>query len=207
MFILTSKRFGYFNLCRRLMAPKILELKIWNTRKYWFSVKLCMSNGNLTKIGDGPISYPGERTFDSCNLLTAWQALQTNFVAYYYVIVPLPGAIKQHSVYLHGNWVPLIPPVGVGGSLLQRGSTIKSKQGLQGLTSPLLISTHWGRDKIDAILPTTFSNAFSWMKMYWFRLNFIELYSQGSNQQYSSIGSDNGLAPTRQQAIIWTSEG
>ena len=31
---------------------------------------------------------------------------------------------------------------------------------------------HWGRDKIDAILPTTFSNAISWMKMFEFRLKF-----------------------------------
>ena len=28
-----------------------------------------------------------------------------------------------------------------------------------------------------------------------------------SNQPHSSIGSDNGLAPTRQQAIIWTHAG
>ena len=32
--------------------------------------------------------------------------------------------------------------------------------------------THWGRDKMDAILQTTFSNALSWMKMYEFRLGF-----------------------------------
>ena len=32
------------------------------------------------------------------------------------------------------------------------------------------------------------------------RLKFI-------NQQYSSIGSNNGLAPTRRQAIIWTNDG
>ena len=32
--------------------------------------------------------------------------------------------------------------------------------------------THWGRDEIDAILQTTFSNTFSWMKMYEFRLRF-----------------------------------
>ena len=32
------------------------------------------------------------------------------------------------------------------------------------------------------------------------------MYSQVSNQQYSSIGSDNGLAPTRWQAIIWTND-
>ena len=32
--------------------------------------------------------------------------------------------------------------------------------------------THWGRDKKNAIFKTTFSNAFSWMKMYEFRLKF-----------------------------------
>ena len=31
---------------------------------------------------------------------------------------------------------------------------------------------HWGRDKIDAISQTTFSNAFSWMKMFELRLKF-----------------------------------
>ena len=42
------------------------------------------------------------------------------------------------------------------------------------------------------------------MKMYQFLLKFHwSLFTQGSNQQYSSIGSDNGLAPTRRQAIIW----
>ena len=32
--------------------------------------------------------------------------------------------------------------------------------------------THWGRDKMDAISQMTFSNAFSWMKMFEFRLKF-----------------------------------
>ena len=32
--------------------------------------------------------------------------------------------------------------------------------------------THWGQDKMDAILQTTFSSAFSWMKMFEFRLKF-----------------------------------
>ena len=36
----------------------------------------------------------------------------------------------------------------------------------------LYYSSHWGRDKIDAILQTTFSNAISWMKMFEFRLKF-----------------------------------
>ena len=34
--------------------------------------------------------------------------------------------------------------------------------------------------------------------------DFTEVCSEGSNLQYSSIGSDNGLAPARRQAIIWT---
>ena len=45
------------------------------------------------------------------------------------------------------------------------------------------------------------------MKIVVFDENFIEICSQGSNSQYFSIGSDNGLAPTRQQAIIWTNDG
>ena len=32
--------------------------------------------------------------------------------------------------------------------------------------------SHWGRDKIADIFQTTFTNVFSWMKMYEFRLKF-----------------------------------
>ena len=32
--------------------------------------------------------------------------------------------------------------------------------------------THWGRDKMAAIFQTTFTNGFSWMKIYEFRLTF-----------------------------------
>ena len=35
-----------------------------------------------------------------------------------------------------------------------------------------LMLTHWGRDEMDAISQTTHSNAFSWMKMFEFRLKF-----------------------------------
>ena len=40
-----------------------------------------------------------------------------------------------------------------------------------------------------------------------FDYNFTEVCSWGSTEQYSSIGSDNGLAPARRQAIIWTNDG
>ena len=37
--------------------------------------------------------------------------------------------------------------------------------------------------------------------------DFTEVCSYGSNQQYSSIGADNGLAPAVRQTIIWTNDG
>ena len=42
------------------------------------------------------------------------------------------------------------------------------------LMSSVLINslTHWGRDKMAAIFQTTYSKAFSWMKMYKFWLKF-----------------------------------
>ena len=62
--------------------------------------------------------------------------------------------------------------------------------------------------KMAANFLTTISNAFFWMKVYInFDYDFIEVCYQRSNQQYSSIGSDNGLSLGRRQAIIWTNAG
>ena len=44
-------------------------------------------------------------------------------------------------------------------------------------------------------------------KTYQFRLSFTEVCSQGSNQQYVGLGSGNGLAQNKRQAIIWTNDG
>ena len=68
------------------------------------------------------------------------------------------------------------------------------------------VLTHWGRDKIAAISQTTFSNAFSSLKMCEFWLKFHWSLFLNVNQKYSNIGSDNDLAPTRRQAIIWTND-
>ena len=64
--------------------------------------------------------------------------------------------------------------------------------------------THWGQDKIAAISQTTFSDPFSGMKMYKFWLTFHWSLFPRIQLTISSIGSDDGLAPTRRQAIIWT---
>ena len=63
------------------------------------------------------------------------------------------------------------------------------------------------RKKMAAISQTTVLIAFSWMKMLEFRLNFHWSLFLRVQLTISSIGSDNGLAPSRRQAIIWTSDG
>ena len=64
--------------------------------------------------------------------------------------------------------------------------------------------THRGQDKMAAFSQTTFQMRFWEWKYLNFDYNFTEACFEGSNWQYASIGSDNGLAPKRRQAFIWT---
>ena len=64
--------------------------------------------------------------------------------------------------------------------------------------------THWGWDKMVAILQTTFWMHFLEWKSLYFNSNFTEMCSQQPKCQYAGIGSENGVVPNRQQAIIWT---
>ena len=63
---------------------------------------------------------------------------------------------------------------------------------------------HLPLDKMTAISQMTCSNAFSLMKISEFQIKFHWNVFPGSKWQYVSIGSDNGLVPSRWQAIIWT---
>ena len=67
--------------------------------------------------------------------------------------------------------------------------------------------THWGWNKMAAISRRHSEMDFLEWKCMNFDWSFTEVCSYGSNLQYSSIGLDNGLAPTRWQAIIWTNDG
>ena len=58
--------------------------------------------------------------------------------------------------------------------------------------------THWGRDKMAAIFQTTFSNGFSWMKMYEFRLTF--------HWSLFQKGPINNI-PTLVQITVWRRSG
>ena len=75
-----------------------------------------------------------------------------------------------------------------------------------GDVNDIYVSTQRGRDKMADIFQTTVSNAFSWMKMCKFRLRFHWI-SFPRVFFTISIGSKNGLSPTRRRAIIWTNDG
>ena len=70
-----------------------------------------------------------------------------------------------------------------------------------------VVLTHWGWDKMTAILPMPYSDVFSWLKNLKFKQNYIKICSSGSYWQYVIIGSDNGLVSDRRQTIIWTNGG
>ena len=71
---------------------------------------------------------------------------------------------------------------------------------------PLVHLKHWGRGKMAATSQTPFSNEFSLMKMYKFWEICTEILRKVQINIYSINGSDNGLASTRRQAIIWTND-
>ena len=66
---------------------------------------------------------------------------------------------------------------------------------------------HWGRNKMTAIFQTTFSHDFFLMKRREFRLRFHWRLFLGVQSTLFRQCIDNGLAPVRRQAIIWTNDG
>ena len=76
-----------------------------------------------------------------------------------------PGTMWKYSLYHTGltkNWTYL--------PYFIQSEVILSY--IRHMRSALIILTHWGRDKMGAISQTTFSIAFSWMKMFKYRLKF-----------------------------------
>ena len=57
------------------------------------------------------------------------------------------------------------------------------------------------------VLPTTFPNAFTWMKIIVLDKNFVTVCSQASTSQQLRIGLIDGLAPNKHHVITWTNDG
>ena len=73
------------------------------------------------------------------------------------------------------------------------------------ILSRIIVLRYWVRDKTVAILQTTFRHPFLVWKSLHPYSNFIEICFQQSALWYAMVGSDNGLASNRRQAIICTS--
>ena len=67
--------------------------------------------------------------------------------------------------------------------------------------------THWAKTKWSSFSRQHFQMHFLEWKCINFNQDFTEVCFQWSNWPCSSIGSDNGLAETRRQAISWTNDG
>ena len=67
--------------------------------------------------------------------------------------------------------------------------------------------THWAETKWQPFSKRNFQMHFREWKYVNFIWYFIECCSSRSNQQYSINGSDNGLASSSRQPIIWTIGG
>ena len=68
----------------------------------------------------------------------------------------------------------------------------------------IYILTHWGLDKIAAILPTTFSNAFSWMKMHTFRFSLFLRFELTIFQHWFRqwLGADQATMPLSEPMMV-----
>ena len=83
---------------------------------------------------------------------------------------------KQYTMYVSFNNLVSLSFVPMNWVVIDLGNGLPYVS-CQGFTwtntySLSMTLTHWGREKMAAIFQTTFSNAFSWMKIYEFRLNF-----------------------------------
>ena len=79
----------------------------------------------------------------------------------YILAVPYCRLLVCACVLLYLGHTPVVSYVVDRGDSINSSVVAVSNSGLLEC-----VLTHWGRDKIAAIFQTTFSNAFSWMKMY-----------------------------------------
>ena len=73
------------------------------------------------------------------------------------------GLVYRHNKYVWLSFLHLSLNNRICNFRLQKYSYVVSVSILENKIQTL---SHWGRDKINTIQQTTFSNAFPWMKMY-----------------------------------------
>ena len=152
-------------------------LYITNSTHWGWVMHICV--GNPTIIGsDNGLSSPGwsqEIIYTNAGILLIGP-LGTNFSEILIKILTF-SFNKMHLKMLSAEWRPFCLSLNVLRSQLHLSGTMSSRKQTQrghevNLLNHLQAVTHWGQDKMAAIFQTTFSNAFSWMKMFKFWLRF-----------------------------------
>ena len=111
------------------------------------------------------------------------------------LLVQVMDWCRQATIhYLSQCWHRSLSPYGE--TKLQHVKQTFSRINWEVVNQFVSLLTHWGRDQIDAISPTTFSNAFSRMKMNEFRVRFHWSLSLGSNN-----------IPALGQIMVWRRTG
>ena len=120
----------------------------------WFNIK--MSSYQYRK------SHCGDKTILRSSYLHNGISYTGKMISLYWIRAQ--GSVTEE---LPATGYGLLCTTSMGIELQQR-----AYNGIPLLHSMDEIGTHWGRDKMATIFQMTFSNAFSWMKMYEFWLRF-----------------------------------
>ena len=119
------------------------------------------------------------------------KAMPKDVIAIYVKIGRLQRSVQKHKIAKQHRQ-------GDMNERLQAWKTVQCNYALVNLSPPEL--NYLGRHFADDILEMHFRE---W-KVWSFDKNFTQVCSWSSNWQWPNIGLDNGLAPNRRQAIIWT---
>ena len=157
---------------------KVLDIKATRVIPPHQSVGIYYQKRNVVKIKQLFFNLIPNYCFMSQTVATyAWVVITNHihwFLLNYWLIHCQECFVKWQSMFVNSLWkFNLMSHWFPEGLIACTDFPINTHDGVQWPIYPCGFPlTHWGRDKMDAILQTTCSSAFSWMKMFKFRLKF-----------------------------------
>ena len=145
-----------------------IGLAWWRHQMETFSALLAIWVGNSPVPGEFPTQRPVTRSFDVFFDLRLNKRLGKQWWGWWFKTLSRP--LWRHR---NGDWTHIISYIfwiDIWENIVELYFLLIPNECKW--TSIYKLLTHWGRDKMDAFFQATFSNGFSWMKMYEFRKIF-----------------------------------